>query len=207
MHIYLVICNSGDENICCAIIEMFAHTPFWRVGVGVRLGARDGTWEGGVWGGWCSLEVVAWELGRLSESLSSNGGPASGSGISLIKGRKVKILLVCFGWAKSLAGKEILENLLKCYLCFPDTHKDTKGQGLSQDWDLSCGGWQRTWGGLCTAWGRMRRRRGAGKQALRWRLCRNLFGKGLRYLLLLLTKGGGTWQRGFARRGTVDKEK
>ena len=32
-------------------------------------------------GGECSLEVVAWELGRLSESLSSNGGPASGSGI------------------------------------------------------------------------------------------------------------------------------
>ena len=32
-------------------------------------------------GGECSLEVVAWELGRLSESLSSNGGPTSGSGI------------------------------------------------------------------------------------------------------------------------------
>ena len=42
------------------------------------LGVGGVGWGGG---GECSLEVVAWELGRLSESLSSNGGPASGSGI------------------------------------------------------------------------------------------------------------------------------
>ena len=89
----------------------------------------------GVGGGECSLEVVAWELGRLSESLSSNGGPASGSGIIACSWcAKLK-----FSWFASaeqnfwLARILILENLPKRYLCFPDTHKDTKGQGLSQD--------------------------------------------------------------------------
>ena len=29
-----------------------------------------------------------------------------------------------------MAGKEILENLLKCYLCFPDTQKTPRAKGF-----------------------------------------------------------------------------